>query len=137
MDSGKLKELCAKWINAKQAVTEAATSLETVEDQLIQLLNVDLLRDGTTQVIDGDVRIKVTSRPSRTVDDTKLKALAEEHDLKEHLSTLFRWKPEVNLRAWRGADEKITDSLNDAITLTSTRPAFAITVTPENIIFQD
>lgn len=137
MDSGKLKELCAKWINAKQAVTEAATSLETVEDQLIQLLNVDLLRDGTTQVIDGDVRIKVTSRPSRTVDDTKLKALAEEHDLKEHLSTLFRWKPEVNLRAWRGADEKITDSLNDAITLTSTRPAFAITVTPENIIFQE
>ena len=137
MDSGKLKELCAKWINAKQAVTEAATSLETVEDQLIQLLNVDLLRDGTTQVIDGDVRIKVTSRPSRTVDDTKLKALAEEHDLKEHLSTLFRWKPEVNLRAWRGADKKITDSLNDAITLTSTRPAFAITVTPDNIIFQE
>ena len=137
MDSGKLKELCARWIDAKQAVTEAATSLETVEDQLIQLLNVDSLRDGTTQVIDGDVRINVTSRPSRTVDDTKLKALAEEHDLKEHLSTLFRWKPEVNLRAWRGADKKITDSLNDAITLTSTRPAFAITVTPENIIFQE
>jgi hypothetical protein len=137
MDSGKLKELCAKWINAKQAVTEAATSLETVEDQLIQLLNVDLLRDGTTQVIDGDVRIKVTSRPSRTVDDTKLKALAEEHDLKEHLSTLFRWKPEVNLRAWRGADKKIRKSLNDAITLTSARPAFAITITPDNAIFQD
>ena len=137
MDSEKLRELCLDWIDAKAAATEAATSLETVEDQLIQLLNVDLLRDGTTQVIDGDVRIKVTSRPSRTVDDTKLKALAEEHDLKEHLSTLFRWKPEVNLRAWRGADEKITDSLNDAITLTSTRPAFAITVTPENIIFQD
>jgi len=137
MDSGKLKELCARWIDAKQAVTEAATSLETVEDQLIQLLNVDSLRDGTTQVIDGDVRIKVISRPSITVDDTKLKTLAQEHDLEEFLSTLFRWKPEVNLRAWRGADKKITDSLNDAITLTSTRPAFAITVTPENIIFQE
>ena len=137
MDSEELRELCLEWIDAKQAATKAAMTLETVEDQLIQLLNVDSLADGTTRVIDGDVRINVTSRPSRTVDDTKLKALAEEHDLKEHLSTLFRWKPEVNLRAWRGADKKITDSLNDAITLTSTRPAFAITVTPENIIFQE
>ena len=137
MDSGKLKELCARWIDAKQAVTEAATSIETVEDQLIQLLNVDSLRDGTTQVIDGDVRIKVTSRPSITVDDTKLKALAQEHDLEEFLSTLFRWQPEVNLRAWRGADKKIRKSLNGAITLTSTRPAFAITITPDNAIFQD
>ena len=137
MDSEKLRELCLDWIDAKAAANEADTSLETVEDQLIQLLNVDSLRDGTTQVIDGDVRIKVTSRPSITVDDTKLKTLAQEHDLEEFLSTLFRWKPEVNLRAWRGADKKIRKSLNDAITLTSTRPAFAITITPDNAIFQD
>ena len=137
MDSEELRELCVGWIDAKQAVTEAAMRLETVEDQLIQLFNVDSLADGTTRVIDGDVRINVTSRPSRTVDDTKLKALAEEHDLEEHLSTLFLWKPEVSLRAWRGADKKITESLNDAITLMATRPAFAITVTPDNIIFQE
>ena len=137
MDSEELRELCVGWIEAKRAETEAAIKLKEVEDKLIALLDVDLSVDGTTRMIDGDVRINVTARPSRTVDDTKLKALAEEHDLKEHLSTLFRWKPEVNLRAWRGADKKITDSLNDAITLTSTRPAFAITVTPENIIFQE
>jgi len=137
MDSEKLRELCLDWIDAKAAATEAAMKLETVEDQLVQLLNVDSLADGTTRVIDGDIRINVTTRPSRTVDDTKLKALAEEHDIGEHLSTLFLWKPEVNLRVWRGADKKITESLNDAITLTSTRPAFAITVTPDNIIFQE
>ena len=137
MDSEELRELCVGWIEAKRAETEAAIKLKEVEDKLIALLNVDLSVDGTTRVIDADVRINVTSRPSRTVDDTKLIVLAEEHDLKEHLSTLFRWKPEVNLTAWRGADNKITESLNDAITLTSTRPAFAITVTPENIIFQE
>jgi hypothetical protein len=137
MDSEELRELCVGWIEAKRAETEAAIKLKEVEDKLIALLDVDLSVDGTTRMIDGDVRINVTARPSRTVDDKKLKALAEEHDLEEHLSTLFLWKPEVSLRAWRGADKKITESLNDAITLTSTRPAFAITVTPDNIIFQE
>ena len=137
MDSEEVRELCLEWIEAKEAATEAAMTLEAVEDKLIALLNVDLSVDGTTRMIDGDVRINVTARPSRTVDDKKLKALAEEHDIEEHLSTLFLWKPEVNLRVWRGADKKITESLNDAITLTSTRPAFAITVTPDNIIFQE
>ena len=82
-------------------------------------------------MIDGDVSIKVTTRPSLTVDDTKLKELAEEYDLKEHLPILFRWNPEVNLIEWRGADKKITKQLRDAIAITPNRPVIAITIKSE------
>ena len=131
MDSDELRELCFEWTDAKEAEREAAIKLKEVEDKLIALLDADLSVDGTTRVIDGDVRINVTTRASRTVDDKKLKALAEEHDLEAHLSTLFRWKPEVNLREWRGADKKITKQLRDAIAITPNRPVIAITIKSE------
>ncbi len=131
MNSDELRELCLDWADAKEAANEAAMTLEAVEDKLIESLNVDVSRDGTTRVIDGDVSIKVTTRPSLTVDDTKLKELAEEYDLKEHLPILFRWNPEVNLREWRGADKKITKQFRDAIAITPNRPVIAITIKSE------
>jgi ribonuclease HI len=137
MDSDELRELCFEWTDAKEAEREAAIKLKEVEDKLIALLDADLSVDGTTRVIDGDVRINVTTRASRTVDDKKLKELAEERDLNEHLSTLFRWNPEVNLREWRRADKIVIDALSDAIAIAPTRPAIAITITPDNIIFQE
>ena len=137
MDSDELRELCFEWADAKEAEREAAIKLKEVEDKLITFLNVDLSIDGSTRVIDGDVRINVTTRASRTVDDKKLKELAEERDLNEHLSTLFRWNPEVNLKSWRDADEKVTDALSDAIAIAPTRPEIAITITQDNIILKE
>jgi hypothetical protein len=137
MDSEKLRSLCSEWINAKEAEREAAIKLKEVEDKLITFLNVDLSIDGTTRVIDGDISLKVTTRLSRIIDTSRLKELAEERDLNEHLSTLFRWNPEVNLKSWRDADEKVTEPLRDAIAIAPTRPAIAITIKPDNIIFQE
>ena len=137
MDSDELRELCFEWTDAKEAEREAALKLKEVEDKLIALLNVDLSIDGTTRVIDGDISLKVTTRLSRIIDTSRLKELAEERDLNEHLSTLFRWNPEVNLREWRRADKIVIDALSDAIAIAPTRPAIAITITPDNIIFQE
>jgi hypothetical protein len=137
MDSDELRELCFEWTDAKEAEREAAIKLKEVEDKLITFLNVDLSIDGTTRVIDGDISLKVTTRLSRIIDTSRLKELAEERDLNEHLSTLFRWNPEVNLKSWRDADEKVTEPLRDAIAIAPTRPAIAITIKPDNIIFQE
>ena len=31
--------------------------------------------------------------------------------LQEYLSTLFRWKPEINLKAWKDAEPTVTEKL--------------------------
>jgi len=68
---------------------------------------------------------------NRKIDSGKLQDLAAEHGLSDHLSTLFRWKPELDMKSWRNADESITKPLLDAITTTPSRPSFAITNTKE------
>jgi len=53
--------------------------------------------------------------------------IAAEAGLTEHLSSLFRWKPEINMSAWKNADEKITTPLLGGITTTPGRASFTIT----------
>jgi hypothetical protein len=92
-----------------------------------EMLKIDDQIDGTTRVIDGDLSVKITTRLNRKIDSGKLQDLANEHGLSDHLSTLFRWKPELDMKNWRQADESITKPLLGAITTTPSRPSFAIT----------
>jgi hypothetical protein len=71
--------------------------------------------------------IKVSGRLDRKVNADKLQTLAGEAGLTEHLSSLFRWKPEINQAAWKSAHESITGPLLEAITTTSSRASFTIT----------
>ena len=57
--------------------------------------------------------------------------LAAEHGLTDHLSTLFRWKPEINMAIWKAADESITKPLAAAITAKPGRPSFTIDIIKE------
>jgi hypothetical protein len=78
------------------------------------------------QELDGYV-IKMEGRINKKIDADKLQMLAAEAGLSEHLTSLFRWKPEINAKAWGAADEAITKPLLDAITSTPGRPTFTIT----------
>jgi hypothetical protein len=69
----------------------------------------------------------VEGRINRKVDADKLQAIAAEAGLTEHLSSLFRWKPEIAMSAWKAASPNITTPLLDAITATPGRPSFTIT----------
>jgi hypothetical protein len=83
--------------------------------------------DGTVKhAIDGYV-IKTEGRINRKVDAEKLQVLAAEAGLSEHLSSLFRWKPEINAKAWGAAADAVTQPLLGAITSTPGRPTFSIT----------
>jgi hypothetical protein len=57
--------------------------------------------------------------------------LAAEHGLTDHLSTLFRWKPEINMAIWKASDERITRPLAGAITAKPGRPSFTIDIIKE------
>lgn len=123
-----LSVLAQRWLAYKELENNATASRRKVEDELLSLIGIAENLDGTvTHSPDGYV-IKVTGRIDRKVDADKLQELALEAGLFEHLQTLFRWKPEVNLAVWKAADKAITGPLAAAITAKPGRASFAITI---------
>jgi hypothetical protein len=119
--------LYQKWIDAKEAEKAAMDLRRALEDELVMDLDIAKTLDGTQNIDADGYKIKVVGRLDRKVNADKLQDLAAEHGLTQHLSSLFRWKPEVNASAWKSADPSITEPLQDAITTSNGRPSFTIT----------
>ena len=119
--------LYQQWLDAKAAEKKAMDDRRAIEDQLVADLGIAKTLDGTQNVEVEGYKVKIVGRLDRKVNSDKLQDLAAEHGLTEHLSSLFRWKPEINASAWKSADPRITEPLLDAITSTNGRPSFTIT----------
>lgn len=124
--NNQLQVLAASWLDAKAAETVAQTRRRAIEDKMKALIGIPDSLEGTeTAKPDGFV-IKVTGRINRKVNADKLQELAAESGLTDHLSTLFRWKPEINMSVWKEADKAITAPLLGAITSEPGRASFSI-----------
>jgi hypothetical protein len=119
--------LYQRWLDAKKLEAAAVADRRELEDQMVAEFAVPKDLDGTMKhELDGYV-IKIEGRINKKVDADKLQVLAAETGLSEHLSSLFRWKPEINAKAWNAASEAVTQPLLGAITSTPGRPTFTIT----------
>lgn len=114
------------WIKAKEDEAAAIARRRFLEDEMVHQLAFDLSSDGTTTYKADGYTIKVTGRINRTIDGDKLQEIAFENGLSDHLHSLFRWKPELNMSAWKAADQSITSPLREAITAKNGRPSFSI-----------
>ena len=122
-----LNTLSEMWLTAKEAERQAIEDRRRIEDRIKSLVGVAETLEGT-EVVDPDrYTIKIVGRIDRKVDSDKLQEIAAEHGLTDHLSYLFRWKPEINMAAWKATDEAITKPLAAAITAKPGRPSFTIT----------
>ena len=119
-----LDDLINQWRKAKDAETTAQAERRQIEDIIASVVSLAEDLDGTL-TISGV--LKITGRIDRKVDADKLQELAREAGLTDHLSGLFRWKPEINRKAWDAASESITRPLLGAITSKPGRPSFALT----------
>ena len=122
-----MNELAQMWLRAKQAEKDATEDRRDIEDHIKKLARIADSLDSTETVEPGQYVIKIAGRIDRKVDGDKVQELAAEHGLSEHLATLFRWKPEINMSAWKAADETITGPLAGAITAKPGRASFSIT----------
>ena len=122
-----LNELAAMWLAAKEAEKEATEDRRRIEDRIKSLVGVAENLEGTETVDPDRYTIKIVGRIDRKVDSDKLQELAAEYGLTDHLSSLFRWKPEINMAVWKATDEAITKPLSAAITAKPGRPSFTIT----------
>lgn len=116
-----------RWLEAKEAERAAVEKRRLIEDELVSSLKVDANHEGVTSATIEGYQVKVTCRIDRKVDADMVQELAAENGLSEHLASLFRWKPELNMSAWKAADESITLPLAGAITAKPGRPSFTIT----------
>jgi hypothetical protein len=124
--SEKLKELLADWYAAKEEERQAVNRRRKVEDALNGVLGVNSAVETSKTLRQAGFVVKVATRFNRKVNGDRLQDIAAEFGLTQHLSTLFRWKPELNVRAWESADPSITAPLEDAITTSAGRPSYLI-----------
>jgi hypothetical protein len=129
MLSNDITELSAMWLEAKQQEADATARRRDIEDHLARLAGIREDLDGTESIESGEYCVKIVGRIDRKVDSERLQELAAETGLTGHLTSLFRWKPEINMTAWKAADESITKQLAGAITAKPGRPSFKITTT--------
>ena len=122
-----MSNLYQRWLDAKKLEATAVAERREIEDLMVETFGIPKDLDGTVKhAIDGYV-IKTEGRINKKIDADKLQMLAAEAGLSEHLSSLFRWKPEINAKVWGAAADAVTQPLLGAITSTPGRPTFTIT----------
>lgn len=119
--------LYQEWLEAKETERAAVERRRAIEDELRARFEVPETLEGTESIDDDGFTVKIVGRIDRKVDADAVQELAAENGLSEHLPRLFRWKPEINMAAWKAADESITRPLAGAITAKPGRPSFQIT----------
>jgi hypothetical protein len=122
-----MNTLYQQWLDAKKMETAAVKDRRELEDSMVKEFALPKDLEGTVNHEVGGYKIKMEGRINKKVDSDKLQMLAAEAGLSEHLSSLFRWKPEINVKAWDAAADAVTRPLLDAITSTPGRPTFTIT----------
>jgi hypothetical protein len=118
--------IAAEWSAEKEVERIAVENRRRLEDEMRDQLCVVENLDGVQTTEVGRYVIKITGRIDRKVDADKIQELAAQHGLESHLSTLCRWKPEINLTVWKATDPTITNLLAPAITAKPGRPSFSI-----------
>jgi hypothetical protein len=126
-----MEQMAAEWLEAKEAERVAVEKRRDLEDAMRKVASIRDDTEGTETLALEGFRVKVVGRIDRKVDADKVQELAAEAGLTDHLSTLFRWKPEINMAIWKASDERITRPLAGAITAKPGRPSFTIDIIKE------
>jgi hypothetical protein len=111
------------WQSLKTQEESAKAKRLSLENDFLDINYVGM-QSGTVK-LEG-TPMSVVFRLDHKVDGDKLQTLASEAGLEEHLPALFRWKPELNIKAWEATDRTITDKLAQAITTKPAKPTFKI-----------
>ena len=122
-----IPELAALWLDAKAREASATEERRAIEDRIKEIVRLPDDLDGDETVERDGYVIKMVGRIDRKVNSEQLQELAAEAGLTDHLSSLFRWKPELNMGVWKNTDESITGALAPAITAKPGRASFSIT----------
>ena len=118
--------LYQQWMEVKAAETEMTARRRAIEDEMAKSLQIPEDWEGSYTMKDGGFKVNIKRAFTRKVDGKKLSAIADEFGLQDYLPTLFRWKPEIDLKAWKDTEPSVIDKLAQAVTTTPGRVSFKI-----------
>ena len=127
MEKNRLFHLVETWAQAKQAEKMAIETRRKAEDEISKICDINPAHEGTVNLDIDHYKVKIESKFTRKIDSDKLQEIAGESGLTDHLFTLFRWKPEIEMKTWKAADPAITSVLIKAVTTSAGRPSYSIT----------
>jgi len=128
MDNMELRDLIETWTQCKKAEQMAVETRRRVEDSISEIVELNPANEGTVVLEVGQFKVKIVNRLTRKVDSDVLQELAAEHGLENVLSSLFRWKADIDMKSWKAAPPEITNALVPAITTTAGRPSYSISI---------
>ena len=126
MRNPQINNLARLWAIYKEEETKLIKLRREIEDELSSILEINPAHEGTVVLDTDKFEIKVQTRMARKVDTDLLQEIAAEHGMSNHLTDLFRWKADLDMKAWKAASQDITSVLSQAVTTTAGRPSFSI-----------
>lgn len=127
MHNPTINNLARLWAIYKEEEVKAIKNRREIEDELSKILEINHAQEGMVVLDTDKFEIKVQTRMTRKVDADKLQEIAAEHDLSKHLSTLFRWKADIDMKSWKASEPEVTTLFSQAVTTTAGRPSYTIT----------
>lgn len=128
MDNMALRDLIESWTQCKKTEQMAVETRRKIEDEISSIVELNPQNEGTVLLDVDRYKVKIVSRLTRKVDSDLLQEVAAEHGMENLLSSLFRWKAEIEMKAWKAAPQDVTTVLNKAITTTAGRPSYSISI---------
>lgn len=128
MENMELRDLIETWTQCKKTEQMAVETRRRVEDSISEIMDINPAAEGTINLDVGRYRVKIVNRLTRKVDSDILQELAAEHGLENVLSSLFRWKADIDMKSWKSAPPEVTSALVPAITTTAGRPSYSISI---------
>lgn len=113
-----------RWLELKIQEDNLRAERAALEERMAEGIPEDW--EGSKTWDDGPYKVKATRRMNRKVDGVHLREIADQYGMGDYLDVLFRWKPEINAKSWKSADETITKLFSDAITTTPGKVGFTI-----------
>lgn len=122
----EILNLCEEWRAYKLAERHSVEARRQCEDRIAELYRLNPQAEGTVNYEHGEYKVKIVSKITRSVDSDLLQEIAAEHGYTAKLSTLFKWKADINSKFWGAETDEVKKTLSAAITSKPSRPTFTI-----------
>lgn len=119
--------LVTKLADAKEAEARAKAAREAIERELAAAIGVPETWTGSTTSEICGFRVTCTRRDNVKVDAETVRGIAAESSALDQFSKqIFRWKPEIDKKAWDAAPDDVIKAFSAAVTRTPGKISFAL-----------
>ena len=113
--------------DAKEAEARAKAAREAIERELAAAIGVPETWTGSTTSEICGFKVTCTRRDNVRIDADVVRGIAAESSALDQYSKLvFRWKPEIDKKAWDAAPDDVIKAFSAAVTRTPGKISFAL-----------